>query len=169
LLSAAYDYAGPAAVRYPRGAAHASLPASGTDAHDLSPLPLGKGVVTRKGEKIAILAWGTLLHAAMSAADTLNATVANMRFVKPIDEALLKELASQHELIVTVEDGCMMGGAGSAAAEYLVSQGISVQCMHLGLPDTFIDHGDPVKLMALAGLDAAGIQASIRARLALAT
>jgi 1-deoxy-D-xylulose-5-phosphate synthase len=155
-------------VRYPRGAAHASLPASGTDAKDLSPLPLGKGVLTRRGEKIAILAWGTLLHAAMSAAESLNATVANMRFVKPIDEALLKELAGQHELIVTVEDGCMMGGAGSAAAEYLASQGINVRCMHLGLPDTFIDHGDPAKLMALAGLDATGIEASIRARLAIA-
>ncbi len=162
LLSAAYNYAGPAAVRYPRGAAHASLPSSGLDAKDLSPLPLGKGVITRKGEKIAILAWGTLLHAAMSAADTLNATVANMRFVKPIDEALLKELAATHDVLVTVEDGCIMGGAGSAAAEYLATQGMPVRWLHLGLPDAFIDHGDPAKLMSLAGLDAAGIEASIR-------
>ncbi len=166
LLSAAYEYAGPAAVRYPRGAAHTALPASGSDLNDLTPLALGKGVVTRKGEKIAILAWGTLLHAAMSAADGLNATVANMRFVKPIDETLLKELAATHDLLITVEDGCIMGGAGSAAAEYLASQGASikpVRWLHLGLPDAFIDHGDPAKLMSLAGLDAAGIEASIRA------
>jgi 1-deoxy-D-xylulose-5-phosphate synthase len=86
-----------------------------------------------------------------------------MRFVKPIDEALLKQLAATHEVLVTVEDGCIMGGAGSAAAEYLASQGMAVRWSHLGLPDAFIDHGDPAKLMALAGLDAAGIEASIRA------
>jgi 1-deoxy-D-xylulose-5-phosphate synthase len=163
LLSTAYEYAGPAAVRYPRGAAHTSLSASGVDAKDLSPLPLGKGVVVREGTKIAILAWGTLLHAALAAAENLDATVANMRFVKPIDEALLKALSSTHDVLVTVEDGCIMGGAGSAAAEYLASQGIVTRWMHLGLPDAFIDHGDQAKLMSLAGLDATGIEASIRA------
>jgi 1-deoxy-D-xylulose-5-phosphate synthase len=162
LLSTAYEHAGPAAVRYPRGAAHASLSASGNDAQDLSPLPMGKGVVTRTGETVAILAWGTLLHAAMAAGETLNATVANMRFVKPIDEILLKELAATHDVLVTVEEGCIMGGAGSAAAEYLASQGVAVRWLHLGLPDAFIDHGDPAKLMSLAGLDVAGIEASIR-------
>jgi 1-deoxy-D-xylulose-5-phosphate synthase len=163
LLSTAYEYQGPAAVRYPRGAAHTSLSANGADAKDLSPLPLGKGVVVREGTKIAILAWGTLLHAATSAADNLNATVANMRFVKPIDEALLKALAATHDVLVTIEDGCIMGGAGSAAAEYLASQGIVTRWLHQGLPDVFIDHGDPAKLMSLAGLDATGIEASIRA------
>jgi 1-deoxy-D-xylulose-5-phosphate synthase len=162
LLSTAYEYAGPAAVRYPRGAAHASLPTSGTDKQDLSPLPLGKGVVVREGTKIAILAWGTLLHAALAAAENLDATVANMRFVKPIDEALLKALGATHDVLVTVEDGCIMGGAGSAAAEYLASQGIVTRWLHLGLPDAFIDHGDPAKLMSLTGLDAMGIEASIR-------
>jgi 1-deoxy-D-xylulose-5-phosphate synthase len=177
LLSTAYQYAGPAAVRYPRGAAHAALPSSahGTQSapsteqsveNGLSPLPLGKGVVVREGSKngttIAILAWGTLLHAALSAAQNLNATVANMRFVKPIDETLLKQLAATHAVLVTVEDGCTMGGAGSAAAEYLASQGLATRWLHLGLPDAFIDHGDPAKLMSLAGLDAAGIEASIR-------
>jgi 1-deoxy-D-xylulose-5-phosphate synthase len=102
-----------------------------------------------------------LVHAALAAAQGLNATVANMRFVKPIDENLLKQLAASHSLLVTVEDGCTMGGAGSAAAEYLASQGIAVRWLHLGLPDAFIDHGDPNKLMALAGLDAAGIEASV--------
>jgi 1-deoxy-D-xylulose-5-phosphate synthase len=99
----------------------------------------------------------------LAAAENLDATVANMRFVKPIDEALLKALSSTHDVLVTVEDGCIMGGAGSAAAEYLASQGIVTRWMHLGLPDAFIDHGDPAKLMSLAGLDAAGIEASIRA------
>jgi 1-deoxy-D-xylulose-5-phosphate synthase len=166
LLSTAYEYVGPAAVRYPRGAAHTSLSASGADAKDLSPLPLGKGVVVREGTTIAILAWGTLLHAALAVASNLNATVANMCFVKPIDEALLKALAATHEVLVTVEDGCIMGGAGSAAAEYLASQGVVTRWLHLGLPDAFIDHGDPAKLMSLAGLDAVGIETSICALLA---
>ena len=166
LLSAAYAYAGPAAVRYPRGAAHAALPSSGADAADLTPLPLGKGVVVREGKKIAILAWGTLVHPALAAAEDLNATVANMRFVKPIDEDLLKLLASTHDLLVTVEDGCIMGGAGSAAAQYLASQGKALRWLHLGLPDVFIDHGDYAQLMAQAGLDAVGITASVRKALA---
>ena len=162
LLSTAYAHKGPAAVRYPRGAAHAALPSSGEQANDLSPLPLGKGVITRKGEGMAILVWGTLLHAAMAAAHSLNATVVNMRFVKPIDEALLCEIAATHTLLVTLEDACIMGGAGSAAAQYLAAQGAAVRWLHLGLPDTFIDHGTPNTLMSLAGLDAAGIEASVR-------
>jgi 1-deoxy-D-xylulose-5-phosphate synthase len=163
LLSTAYDYVGPAAVRYPRGTAHASLPSSGDELESLSALPFGRGVVVRQGalKTIVILVWGTLLHEVLKIADTLDATVVNMRFVKPLDEALLNELAALHTRFVSVEDGCVLGGAGSAAAEYLASQGWTRAWLHLGLPDTFIDHGDPSILMAQAGLDAAGLLSRI--------
>jgi 1-deoxy-D-xylulose-5-phosphate synthase len=165
LLTTAYQHAGAAAVRYPRGAAHAAVDAG--LANDLSAVPLGRGVVVRHStaKHVAILTWGVLLHEVLKMSDGLDATVVNMRFVKPLDEALLRELASTHGVLVTVEDGCIMGGAGSAAAEYVASQGLAVQWLHLGLPDTFIDHGDPNKLMADAGLNAAGIAASIAQRL----
>jgi 1-deoxy-D-xylulose-5-phosphate synthase len=165
LLTTAYQHAGAAAVRYPRGAAHAAVDTG--LANDLSAVPLGRGVVVRHStaKQVAILTWGVLLHEVLKMSDALDATVVNMRFVKPLDEALLRELASTHGVLVTVEDGCIMGGAGSAAAEYVASQGLAVQWLHLGLPDTFIDHGDPNKLMADAGLSAAGIAASIAQRL----
>ena len=115
--------------------------------------------------KVAILAFGSLLYPALQAAESLDATVANMRWAKPLDEALLLQIAAEHELIVTVEDGCIMGGAGSAVLESLAAHGLSKPVLQLGLPDEFIEHGDPVKLMALQGLDAAGIEASIRKRL----
>ncbi|MEY3996594.1 MAG: hypothetical protein RL344_937 [Pseudomonadota bacterium] len=167
LLSTVYEYSGPATVRYPRGTAHTSLAHSGADALDLSPLPLGRGVIIRAGvtKNIAILVWGMLLHEVLKIADELDATVVNMRFVKPIDEALLCEMASTHSIFVSVEDACITGGAGSAAAEYLSSQGFAVSWLHLGLPDIFIDHGDPNKLMMQANLDAAGILSSIQCRL----
>lgn len=167
LLSTAYLYEGVAAVRYPRGSAHNSLTHSKDDPFDLSPLPLGIGVLVRDSilKKIAILVWGVLIHEVLKIADELDATVINMRFVKPIDEKLLCQIAKTHHLLVTIEDSCVMGGAGSAAAEYLASQSYSVQWLHLGLPDTFIDHGDPVKLMAHIGLDSIGILASINKRL----
>jgi 1-deoxy-D-xylulose-5-phosphate synthase len=124
----------------------------------------GRGEIRRKGSRIAILAFGTLLYPALEAAEALDATVANMRFVKPLDHALVAELARSHEVLVTVEDGCVMGGAGSAVLESLQAVGLNVPVLQLGLPDEFIEHGDPAKLMSLAGLDAAGIQQSILKR-----
>ena len=159
MLTTGFHYPGPAAVRYPRGAGIGAA-----IAQELTSLPIGKGEIRRKGQKIAILAFGSMVAPAMGAADLLNATVANMRFVKPLDVELVKQLAADHDCLVTVEEGCVMGGAGAAVAEALAAEGIIKPIQMLGLPDKFIDHGDPAKLLALVGLDAAGIAASIKAR-----
>ncbi len=127
-------------------------------------MPWGQGEVRRKGERIAILAFGTMLYPALAAAERLNATVANMRFAKPVDAGLIAELARTHECIVTVEEGCLPGGAGSAVMEVLQAEGLDKAVLALGLPDVFIEHGDPAKLLALNGLDADGIARSIAQR-----
>ncbi|MEN9436619.1 MAG: hypothetical protein RIR09_1274 [Pseudomonadota bacterium] len=159
LLSTAYAQDHAVAVRYPRGAGvGVSVETS------LAPLPFGKGDIRRQGKDIAILAFGTLLHPALEAAQSLGATVVNMRWAKPLDVALLVQVARTHESLVTVEDGCIMGGAGSAVAEALLAAGLERPLLQLGLPDHFIEHGDPARLMAMQGLDAAGIEASIRQR-----
>ena len=160
LLSSAFAQDHPVAVRYPRGsgAGVATLP-------DLEPLPFGKGEVRRRGSgRVAILAFGTLLYPALEAGDKLDATVANMRWVKPLDTELLLQLAASHDAIVTLEEGAVMGGAGSAVLEALHTAGVNKPVLQLGLPDQFIEHGDPAKLLSMQGLDAAGIEASIRAR-----
>ena len=171
LLTTAYEQDHPVCVRYPRGAGVGVEPLP-----DLSSLPFGKGEIRRQstapraGEngntqpRIAILAFGTLLYPALQVAEAVDATVANMRWAKPLDEALVRELTSSHDAIVTVEDGCIAGGAGAAVSEVLAAAGISLPVLHLGLPDQFIEHGDPAKLMALQGLDAPGIERSIRQR-----
>ncbi len=160
MLSLGLTLAGPSAVRYPRGAGPgAALQPIGTT------LALGKADLRRQGKRVAILAFGGMLAPALQAADALDATVVNMRFVKPLDEALLQQIAVSHELIVTVEEHAVMGGAGSAVAESLAQTHASARLLLLGLPDRFIDHGDPVRLLAALGLDAAGIEASIRAAL----
>jgi len=159
LLSTAYAQNHPVVVRYPRGAGVGTEPG-----RDLDTLPFGKGEVRRQGEKLAILAFGTLLAPALQAAEKLNATVVNMRWVKPLDVELLAQIAQSHERLVTVEEGCIMGGAGSAVGEALQQLNLQRSVLHLGLPDEFIEHGDPVKLLALQGLDAAGMEASIRQR-----
>jgi 1-deoxy-D-xylulose-5-phosphate synthase len=159
LLSTAYAQNHPVVVRYPRGAGVGTEPG-----RDLEALPFGKGEVRRQGEKLAILAFGTLLTPALEAAEKLNATVVNMRWVKPLDVELLAQIAQTHERLVTLEEGCTMGGAGSAVAEALQQLQITRPVLHLGLPDEFIEHGDPAKLLALQGLDAAGIEKSIQAR-----
>jgi 1-deoxy-D-xylulose-5-phosphate synthase len=120
--------------------------------------------VRRRGKGIAILAFGTLLHPALAAAEKLGASVANMRWAKPLDVELLRELAASHEALVTVEEGCLPGGAGSAVMEALQSEDLNLPVLALGLPDEFSEHGDPARLLAALGLDAAGIEASIRAR-----
>ncbi|CAM3586096.1 1-deoxy-D-xylulose-5-phosphate synthase [Bordetella flabilis] len=159
LLSTCYRYPGPASVRYPRGGGRgATVPAT------LEDVPIGKGVVRRRGATLAFLVFGTLLPAVQKAADALDATVADMRFVKPLDEALVRELAAGHEALVTVEEGAIMGGAGSAVCEALNAAGVAIPVLQLGLPDRFIDHGDQQALLGGLGLDAAGIEASVRAR-----
>ena len=161
LLSTAFAQNHSVAVRYPRGAGTGV--ACGTD---LLPLPFGKGEVRRRGAGIAILSFGTMLTPALQVAESLDATVVNMRWAKPLDTQLLREIAQTHDGLVTLEEGCLMGGAGAAVLEALAQMQLPRQVLRLGLPDIFIEHGDPVKLMALQGLDAAGIEASVRAFMA---
>jgi len=158
-LSTAFHHAGPAAVRYPRGAG-----VGVAIEQELNVWPWGKGVLRRRGQRLAVLAFGTLLHPALVAAENLGATVADMRFAKPLDEELVLELARTHEGLITVEEGCSMGGAGSAVLECLQARGMNVPVLVLGLPDIFVEHGDPARLLAMCGLDAAGIEASILKR-----
>ncbi len=159
LLSTAFAQNHPVAVRYPRGSGvGAVVPAS------LDGLPFGQGELRRRGHGIAILAFGSLLHPALAAAEALGLSVANMRWAKPLDLALLRELARSHQALVTVEEGCVMGGAGSAVLEALQAEGLVRPVLQLGLPDAFIEHGDPARLLSDVGLDAAGIERSIRTR-----
>ncbi len=159
MLTTAYQYPGPAAVRYPRGAGCGAVVSK-----DLTALVLGKGEIKRQGQEVAILSFGTMLAPSLIAGDELNATVVNMRFIKPLDVELLQELASSHDALVTVEEGCVMGGAGAAVAEALAAAGINKPILMLGLPDKFIDHGDATQLLAQCGLDGSGIAASIKQR-----
>ncbi len=157
MLYTAFTLNGPAAVRYPRG----SGPGMATE-KAMRALPVGQGELRREGKRIAFLAFGAMLHPALAAAEQLEATVANMRFVKPLDLELLKRLANTHELLVTVEEHAAMGGAGGAVCEALASLGLEKRVLLLGLPDRFIDHGDPAKLLASVGLDGPGIEKAIR-------
>jgi 1-deoxy-D-xylulose-5-phosphate synthase len=155
MLTTAIGLNSPSAVRYPRGAA------VGDARQALTTLPVGKGEIRRHGKGVAILAFGAMLKPALEAAEALDATVANMRFVKPLDAELVKELAASHPLIVTVEEHQVMGGAGSAVCEALACLKLNNPVLLLGLPDRFVDHGDPARLLASVGLDAEGIRASI--------
>lgn len=159
MLYTAFCHDGPAAVRYPRGAG-----AGVTETAEMRAIPLGRAQLRREGRGVAILVFGTLLAPALAAGEELDATVVNMRFVKPIDADMVAEIARTHEAIVTVEENVVMAGAGSAVLEVLAAQGTQIPTLQLGLPDHFIDHGDQKKLLSLAGLDAQGIEASIRAR-----
>ena len=160
LLTTAYEQDHAVAVRYPRGAGAGVEPLV-----DLAGLPFGRGEVRRQGRGVAILAFGTLLYPALAAAERLDATVVNMRWAKPLDAELLLRIAGQHDALVTIEEGAIMGGAGSAVAEALADAAVLKPLLHLGLPDRFIEHGDPVQLLALQGLDATGIESSVRSRL----
>ena len=159
MLTTAYHYPGPAAVRYPRG------PGPGVAVErELFPIEIGRGEVRRRGAGIAILAFGSMVAPAVAAGAELGATVVNMRFVKPLDLALVTRLAREHARLVTVEEGSIMGGGGAAVAEALAAAGLTRPLLMLGLPDRFIQHGDRAELLAELGLDAAGIVASIRQR-----
>jgi len=159
LLTTAFEQNHPVAVRYPRGAGAGVATEPGLQA-----LPFARAEVRRQGSGLAILAFGTLLYPALAAAEKLGATVVNMRWAKPLDTALLLEVAAAHQALVTVEDACLMGGAGSAVSEALLQAGINMPLLQLGLKDEFTEHGDVAALMALQGLDAAGIEATVMAR-----
>lgn len=160
LLTTGYLFDGPAAVRYPRG----SGPNHPIDPN-LQPVEIGKGVVRRRGGRVALLVFGVQLAEAMKVAESLDATVVDMRFVKPLDEALVRELAGSHELLVTIEENAVMGGAGSAVGEFLASEGLEVPLLQLGLPDYYVEHAKPSEMLAECGLDAAGIEKAVRQRL----
>lgn len=164
MLSAAYHHPGPAAVRYPRGAG----PGVEIPSH-LEPLPIGKAELRRQstsnGVRIALLAFGSLNTAAAEVAEKLNATHINMRSIKPLDRDTLLHAADEHELLVTLEENVIAGGAGSAVNELLNAEGVQVEVLNLGLPDTFVEHGTPNELLHDCGLDAEGIEAAIRQRL----
>ncbi|MGZ2947596.1 1-deoxy-D-xylulose-5-phosphate synthase [Pseudomonas aeruginosa] len=160
LLTTGYLFDGPAAVRYPRG----SGPNHPIDP-DLQPVEIGKGVVRRRGGRVALLVFGVQLAEAMKVAESLDATVVDMRFVKPLDETLVHELAGSHELLVTIEENAVMGGAGSAVGEFLASEGLEVPLLQLGLPDYYVEHAKPSEMLAECGLDAAGIEKAVRQRL----
>jgi len=160
MLTTGYQHNGPAAVRYPRG--------TGTNAEvdtELTTLPIGKGQITRQGSKVALLVFGSPLQEAMIAANTLGASVANMRFVKPIDDALIAKLAASHDLLVSIEENVIAGGAGSAIQESLMAQGITIPLLQLGLPDKFVDHGDRNVLLSACGLDSSAIIRAVENRL----
>ena len=156
MLTTGYHHNGPAAVRYPRGCGNGTAIEPQLDS-----LPVCKAQTCRTGQKTAILAFGTLLHAALDAAEQVDATVVNMRFVKPLDTAILDEIAANHELIITIEENAVMGGAGSAVNEYYQQQGLKTNLRMMGLPDHFIDHGDHGQMLSACGLDASGIIDSI--------
>ncbi|SOY48033.1 1-deoxy-D-xylulose-5-phosphate synthase [Cupriavidus taiwanensis] len=167
LLTTAFQQDCPTAVRYPRGSGPGAAIAA-----DLAPVPVGKGVVrrdggARAGQRVGLLAFGSMVHPALGAAEALDATVADMRFVKPLDVELVKRLAAENDYLVTVEEGSVMGGAGSAVLEALAEAGIDKPVLTLGLPDRFVDHGDPAYLLQQCGLDAAGIERSVRERFGL--
>ena len=159
LLSSAFEQNHPVAVRYPRGAGAGVVPET-----DLQSLPFAKAEIRRTGKGVAILAFGTLLYPALQAAEKLNATVVNMRWAKPLDIELLLKIASDHDALVTVEEGAIMGGAGSAVSEALHAAGAVKPVLHLGLLDEFTEHGEPAVLLSMQGLDAVGIETAIKSR-----
>jgi 1-deoxy-D-xylulose-5-phosphate synthase len=160
MLYTAFQMDTPTAIRYPRGAGTGAAPEK-----QMRMLPVGRGEIRRNGEKVALLAFGSMLKPCMEAAEELNATVVNMRFVKPLDNDLVASLAADHELLVTVEENTIMGGAGSAVLESLAIKGLPISLLQLGLPDIFIDQGDSSQMLADCGLDKTGIVRSVRSRL----
>lgn len=161
MLYTGYQHTGPVAVRYPRGKGPAAV-----IEQDMQLLPMGKAQVKRKGHRIAILAFGSMVQSALAAGETLDATVVDMRFIKPLDEALIAELAKQHSLLVTVEENAIAGGAGSAVNELLLQRDFQLPVLNLGLPDTFLQHGHVPEMLAAVGLDRDGIIRAVEEKLA---
>jgi 1-deoxy-D-xylulose-5-phosphate synthase len=157
MLYTAFQLDAPTAVRYPRGTGPGVTPS-----REMQALPVGKGEVRRRGRKVALLAFGAMLAPALEAGEELDATVANMRFIKPLDRQLVAELAATHELLVSIEENAVIGGAGSEVARVLEELALEKRLLRLGLPDHFVDHGDTAMLLAELGLDRAGIVAQVR-------
>ena len=162
LLYTGYRHNGPAAVRYPRGSGPGAVIEK-----TMTAVPIGKGVIRREGARVAILNFGTLLPSGLKVAEQINATIADMRFVKPLDETLVRQLAEDHQLLVTLEENSVAGGAGAAVSEFLAAQGIVMPVLHLGLPDRFVDHGKHSEQLTDTGLDSTNILQSIEQRLEL--
>ena len=160
MLYTGYIHKGPAAVRYPRGKGPGAAISK-----TMQSLPLGKGVQRRRGHTVAILAFGSLVTTAMAAAETLDATVIDMRFVKPLDEDMIGEMATRHQLLVTLEENALMGGAGSAVNEFLLREDYRVPVLNLGLPDSFLNHGKVPDMLAAVGLDKDSVVTAIRTKL----
>jgi len=160
MLTTGHRFNGPAAVRYPRGTGPNAVIES-----SLEPLEIGKGIVRRQGSKVAMLVFGVQLSEALVVAEKIDATVVDMRFVKPLDEAMVRVMAASHDLLVTIEENAIMGGAGAAVSEFLAREDILKSVLHLGLPDVYVEHAKPAQMLAECGLDAAGIKASINERL----
>lgn len=161
MLYTGYQYEGPAAVRYPRGSGP-GVPME----KQMQALEIGTAKICRQGQSIAILAFGSMVNPAVKAGDELNATVINMRFVKPLDEKLIREIALTHRFIITVEENALMGGAGSAVNEFLAKENFICSILNLGLPDSFLEHGNPDAMLKECGLDTQGIITAIKQRLA---
>jgi len=159
MLSTAFAHNGPSMVRYPRGSGTGAIPTT-----ELDTLPIGKGEIRRNGHTVALLAFGSLVSAALAVGEVLDATVANMRFVKPIDAELIIQLAGNHSLLVTIEENAVIGGAGSEVERVLAENGLNVPVLRLGLPDHFVDHGEQAQLLAELGLDKEGIVRAVQAR-----
>ncbi|WAH59458.1 1-deoxy-D-xylulose-5-phosphate synthase [Pseudomonas silvicola] len=162
MLTTGHLFPGPAAVRYPRGTGPNAPIEAG-----LEPLEIGKGIIRRQGSKTALLVFGVQLAEALKVAEKLDATVVDMRFVKPLDEAMVRDIAARHELLVTVEENSIMGGAGAAVSEFLARENLLKPVLHLGLPDTYVEHAKPAQMLAECGLDEAGIEAAVARRLQL--
>lgn len=160
LLSTGFRFNGPAAVRYPRGKGPGTI-----IQENLEAVPIGKGKVRRKGGTVAMLAFGSMVAPALSAAEKLDATVVDMRFVKPLDEELIGDMATQHQLVVTLEENTVLGGAGAAVNEFLARANYQIPILNLGLPDSFLSHGKASQMLADAGLDSGGITEAVRAKL----
>ncbi|MDO8908373.1 MAG: 1-deoxy-D-xylulose-5-phosphate synthase [Pseudohongiella sp.] len=160
MLYTGHQHNGPAAVRYPRGKGPGA-----TISKEMQALEIGRGVLLRKGHTVAILGFGSLVHTALAAGEVLDATVADMRFIKPLDHALIQQLASQHELLVTIEENTVSGGAGSSVNEWLLENDFRISVLNLGLPDTFMAHGRVADMLSSIGLDKDGVVKSIRTKL----
>jgi 1-deoxy-D-xylulose-5-phosphate synthase len=162
MLYTGFQFPGPAAIRYPRGTGTGV-----TIEQEMTALPLGKGRMIRQGTRVALLSFGSVLAACQTAADKLSATLVDMRFVKPIDEELILQLATSHDLLVSVEENSVQGGAGSAVSEVLANSGVVVPVLHLGIPDYYVEQGKPAEMTAECGLDAQGIERAVQQRLTL--
>jgi len=160
MLYTGYHHRGPAAVRYPRGKGPGAV-----INEQMTQLPIGKARLKRQGKAVALLAFGSMVEPAQKAAESLNATVIDMRFIKPLDEEMIEEMANQHQILVTVEENTVMGGAGSAVNEFLQRRDVLIPVLNIGLPDQYLPHGKPPQMLSDVGLDSEGIVTAVKDKL----